>query len=82
MGKSIHNQRYHDLIAFLRYKREEVGITQKQLAESLKIAQSVISKIENCERRLDVIELMDICQVLNTNLYNFITEFNSKAQKI
>ena len=50
------------------------GVTQAQLAELLKVNQAFISKVETCERRLDIIELHHICQVLNISFVDFIAE--------
>lgn len=50
------------------------GVTQAQLAEFLKVNQAFISKVETCERRLDIIELHHICQVLNISFVDFIAE--------
>ena len=50
------------------------GVTQTQLAELLKVNQAFISKIETCERRLDIIELHHICQVLGISFVDFIQE--------
>lgn len=66
------------MISLLREKRENVGITQNQLAEKLNVGQTVISKIETCERRLDVIELMSICSAINVSFIDFINELYKK----
>ena len=74
MDKSIHTERYKTLISHLRRKREELGITQRQLAEKLDVTQAVVSKIETCERRLDVIEFQMICEALNISYIKFLQE--------
>ena len=74
MDKSIHSHLYHQVIGRLRSKREKLGITQVQLAELLKVNQAFISKIETCDRRLDIIELHHICQVLGLSFVDFIQE--------
>jgi len=78
MEKSIHQKRYHTMIALLRGKREAIGMTQIQLAEKLNVSQTVVSKIETCERRLDVIELIDVCNAINVPFVDFLNELNSK----
>ncbi len=78
MEKSIHQKRYHTMIALLRGKREAIGMTQIQLAEKLNVSQTVVSKIETCERRLDVIELIDVCDAINVPFVDFLNELNSK----
>lgn len=74
MDKSIHTHLYRQVIGRLRSKREERGVTQSQLAELLNVNQAFISKIETCERRLDIIELRNICQVLGISFVDFIQE--------
>lgn len=64
------------MIALLRKKREATGITQIQLAKKLNISQTIVSKIETCERRLDIIELIDICSVLDIPFVEFCNELN------
>lgn len=66
------------MIALLRGKREAIGMTQIQLAEKLNVSQTVVSKIETCERRLDVIELIDVCEAINVSFIDFFKELNSK----
>lgn len=75
MNKSIHSHLYHQVIGRLRSKREMGGgVTQVQLAELLKVNQAFVSKVETCERRLDIIELHHICQVLGISFVDFIQE--------
>lgn len=80
MEKSIHQKRYHTIIALLRQKREAAGITQIQLAEKLNVSQTVVSKIETCERRLDVVELIDICDAISISYLDFLSELNNKIE--
>ena len=74
MDKSIHTHLYRQVIGRLRSKREMGGVTQAQLAGLLKVNQAFVSKVETCERRLDIIELRTICQVLNISFVDFIAE--------
>ena len=74
MDKSIHSHLYHQVIGRLRGKREKLGITQVQLADLLKVNQTFISRVETCDRRLDIIELHHICQVLGISFVDFIQE--------
>lgn len=43
----------------LRSMRVQLGVTQETLAERLGKPQSFVSKIERCERRLDIGEFID-----------------------
>ncbi|EPJ3658189.1 TPA: helix-turn-helix transcriptional regulator [Acinetobacter baumannii] len=72
---SIHDKRYIKLINTLTQLRELKDITQVELASSLKKPQSYISKIENLERRIDIVELYDWLKALGESentLINFI----------
>lgn len=71
---SIHDPRYRKLIKALILKRELKNITQVQLASSLKKPQSYIAKVENFERRIDVLELHDWLNVLEISIVNFLEE--------
>jgi len=66
--KTIHDQSYLELIANLRRLRSLQSISQNELSTKLGKNQSYISKIECGDRRLDVIELMNICVALNIKL--------------
>lgn len=72
--KSIRNKAYLNLLSLLRQKRMAKGVTQEQLAFRLGVKQGLISKIETHERRLDVIELREICNALGISFSDFIQE--------
>ncbi|BCZ14461.1 helix-turn-helix domain-containing protein [Acinetobacter baumannii] len=68
---SIHDRRYIGLIHCLISIREEQNITQVEVASSLKKHQSYVAKVENLDRRLDIIELHDWLKALNFQLTEF-----------
>jgi transcriptional regulator with XRE-family HTH domain len=67
-------------LALLRRLRTDAGITQEQLAAKLKRPQSFVSKIEAGERRLDIIELREVCSALGIPLLKFVQEFEKALQ--
>lgn len=73
--KSIHNKEYQHLLKLLRSKRLSNGVTQEELASRLGVGQGIVSKIETHERRLDVIELRDICNAIGISFPEFVMEF-------
>ncbi|MDH2595908.1 MULTISPECIES: helix-turn-helix domain-containing protein [Acinetobacter calcoaceticus/baumannii complex] len=73
---SIHDPRYIGLIKSLIMMREERKVTQVQLATSLKKHQSYVAKIENLDRRIDLIELKDWLTALNIKFSEFIEVSN------
>lgn len=73
---SIHDPRYRKLITELIRMRELKNITQVELASSLKKPQSYIAKVENLDRRLDIIELLDWLSVLQTSILELMQKSN------
>lgn len=64
MRPSIYSERHQRLRTLLREARLEKGLKQADLAAKLGVPQSYISKYESGERRLDVIEFIDLCEAL------------------
>jgi ribosome-binding protein aMBF1 (putative translation factor) len=60
------------LQALLRQVRTEAGLTQTDVAARLGQPQSFVSKYESGERRLDVLELREVCRALGVSLPEFI----------
>lgn len=69
---SIHDPRYKKLIQELIAIRELKKITQVELATSLKKSQSYVAKVENLDRRIDVLELQDWLTVLDMSIIRFL----------
>ena len=64
--------RQKQLQNLLRSIRKEAGMSQQELADRLRRPQSFVSKYESGERRLDIIELLEICDVVDMDLGDFI----------
>jgi transcriptional regulator with XRE-family HTH domain len=62
---SVFSRKYERLRAVLVAARKDAGLTQAQLAKKLSRPQSFVSKYENGERRLDVVEYIDVARALN-----------------
>ena len=65
LTKSIHNRKYRYFLELLISARKTAGLTQVDVAKRLTRPQSYVSKYENGERRLDVVELLDVAQAIN-----------------
>lgn len=65
-------KRYKLFLAILISARESKGLSQHQLAKKLKKPQSFISKYERGERRLDVVEFIDIAKALDADPHEII----------
>ncbi|HUW39422.1 MAG TPA: helix-turn-helix transcriptional regulator [Rectinemataceae bacterium] len=74
--KSIFQQEYQAVIERLVTRRKELGISQSELARRLgrEFDQSIVSKIETCVRRIDVIEAKRICEALQMEIFDLFRE--------
>ena len=70
--KSTHSQQYGALREALKQARIDKGLTQKAVAERLNVQQSFVSKYENGERRLDVVEFIAVAKALNVDYRNVL----------
>jgi transcriptional regulator with XRE-family HTH domain len=55
---------YKALIAVIGAARREAGLSQRDLGKRLDKPHSYVAKIESGERRLDVIEFVDLAEAL------------------
>lgn len=79
MEKSITTERHRQLSELLRRLREEAGLTQVDLADRLQVSQSVISKVESGQRRLDLVQLETYAQGLGVELKTLIRRWQKSA---
>jgi transcriptional regulator with XRE-family HTH domain len=63
------------LLALLREMRRESGLRQTDVAAKLHKPQSFVSNYESGERRLDLLELQSLCEVLGVSLTDFVKRF-------
>jgi transcriptional regulator with XRE-family HTH domain len=65
VAKSIYSKRYRQFLHLLIQARKEADLTQVEVASRLNRPQSFVSKYENGERRLDVIEFLDVAKAID-----------------
>ena len=70
--KSTYSEAYQTLILWLAAMRKRKGMSQASLAAALGKPQSFISKVESGERRLDVLEFLDWCRLLEEHPHTII----------
>lgn len=80
MEKSIFSGPQERLQELLRGLRIDAGLRQKDLAQRLGQPQSFVSKYESGERRLDLLELRQICQAVGISLEEFVRRFEESIQ--
>lgn len=71
--KTIYQPTYQTLIQHLTDLRKLKGFTQVTLAQKLGKPQSYVAKIEGCERKLDVLEFVELCRALDVPASEMIT---------
>ncbi|WP_020420230.1 helix-turn-helix domain-containing protein [Amycolatopsis sp. ATCC 39116] len=72
MEKSIYSAEYQQVCDLLRQLRREAGLTQVQVAAALGVPQSFVSRYESGQRRLDIVELHHVADVLGLSLAEFL----------
>ena len=76
-------ERQRDRKAFLRLLRRvriEAKMTQAQLSKILGVTQARISKYEQGERRIDMLELKTICDAIKLPLTEFARRFEESCK--
>lgn len=82
LRKSIYSPEHTFLRELFITRRKELGLSQRSLAERLGIIYSLVGKIETGERRLDVLEFIDYCQVLQLDPNEVLLQIISYKQEI
>lgn len=77
MRKTIYSKEYKAFLRLLRTMREDLGISQEAIAQSLGQTQSFVSKCERGERRIDVIELRHFLNALGVPWSTFMKRLDS-----
>lgn len=68
--------RYEKFQNALIYARQASKLTQADVASKLNKPQSFVSKYESGERRLDLVETIDILEVLSVDIGDFLKSLN------
>lgn len=83
--KSLKSPEYARLVAMLVAVRKRARISQQPMAKKLGRPQSFIAKYEGGERRIDVIEFIEIARALGADpvklFRNFVSETASSRTK-
>ncbi len=64
----------------LKEERRKRNMSQQDIANATGFTQSTISKYESGERRLDLLELMIICQALDKPVLDFVAELENRIK--
>lgn len=72
MKRALYERRYAAFTALLKSERKGAGLTQAKLARKLRRPQSYVSKYERGERRLDVVELLEVARAIGFDPCEFL----------
>ena len=73
--KTIYRREHDVLLSLIKKHRKEAGLTQVECSRALERPQSFMSDVETGSRRLDIVQLHDLCKILGLNLSDLISEF-------
>jgi transcriptional regulator with XRE-family HTH domain len=77
MTESIYTKRYDLFRAILIEARRARALSQMALAEQLGRVQTFVSKYERGERRLDIIEFIDVANALGIDPHKVIRQLEA-----
>ena len=80
MPKTLRSPRQVRLIDLLVEQRKRAGLSQADLANKLGRYQSVVSSMESGGRRVDVVELLDIAEVIGLDVHALIDDLLATSQ--
>ena len=72
MEKTLSSKAHAKLVRMLIDKREAAGMTQTELANRLGEYQSFVARLESGQRRIDVVELIEIGKALGFEASEFV----------
>lgn len=61
----------------VRRLRVQAGVTQLELAVRLGVPQSWVSNVESAQRRLGLLEALDVCSALDVSIHQLLAEYES-----
>lgn len=81
MEKNIYTHSQVVLRSLLKKVRLDAGLRQVDLAHKIGEPQSFVSKYESGERKLDFIELHNICQAIGISMHDFIDRYEEAVNE-
>jgi len=79
-AKTIYDPAYDYITGKLKQARKESGLRQQEIADRIGKYESYLSKIEHGDRRIDILELVELARIYRKKLEYFIPS-KSKAKK-
>jgi transcriptional regulator with XRE-family HTH domain len=80
MANRLWDSRREALQEVLKFIRTESGVTQQELSVLLAKPQSYVSKYESGERKVDFVEVLEICNALGVKIDLLIKMYHRKVK--
>ena len=64
MSRTLGSSRHRALVDYVIQRRKRAGLTQQQVAKKLRRYQSYVTLVETGQRRIDVVEFMDLADAI------------------
>lgn len=77
MRKAVTSKKHKYLVKRLAREREKAGLLQVDLAKKLECFQSRIARLESGDRRIDVIEYLEIAKAIGFDPYELLKDVNA-----
>jgi transcriptional regulator with XRE-family HTH domain len=81
LTKSLHLPAHRALCDLLVAARQNAGLTQQIVAKRLKRPQSFVAKYEGGERRIDILEFLEIAAALNADPVALLRSLQKAARR-
>lgn len=79
MSKSLYSERHKRLASAIAQQRRATGMTQADVAQAMSSSrhQSFIAKIESGERRVDLVELLRLADIIGLDVEAVVSSLRS-----
>lgn len=81
MPRTLGTPRHNALRTFIVERREQAGLTQHEVSARLKRPQSFIASIETGQRRVDVVELLELAKAIGFDPHDAIRKLSRTRAK-
>ena len=78
--KTVFNPRYRRLIQELIGARHDAGLTQVQAARALKWRRTMLSQVETCQRRADILEIHALAKLYGVKFQRLLGILDGEEQ--
>lgn len=82
MPKTLYRPENTILRTQLRRAREAASLTQLDLSDAIGKSQTFVSDVERGVRRLDIVELWEMCRAMGLDLTAFVAEFQAEVESL